>query len=58
MRVGQLRRRRDEYGIVVGLANPAWPGCVHVEWSDGRREWVTRTALRVHVPAGHNRVGP
>ena len=57
MRVGQLVRRRDADGIVVSLVSRAWPGCVQVEWSDGRREWVTRAAFRVHVPAGHSRVG-
>lgn len=57
MRLGQLVKRRDQYGIVVELAGPAWPGCLHVEWSDGRREWVLRAGLRTHVPSRHNRVG-
>lgn len=49
MRIGQLVQRRDQHGMVVSLTDPAWPGCVHVEWPDGRREWVPRTQLQART---------
>jgi hypothetical protein len=49
MKLGQLVSRRDQYGIVVAQASAAWPGCVQVEWSDGRREWVQRIGLAAHM---------
>lgn len=36
MRIGQMVRRRDQYGVLVALASAAGPGSVCVEWFDGR----------------------
>jgi hypothetical protein len=57
MKIGQMVRRRDQYGVLVGLASRAWPGCLHVEWSDGRREWVLREELHVQIRPGQSPVG-
>ena len=56
MRIGQMVRWRDQYGVLVGLASRAWPGCLHVEWSDGRREWVPRGELQVQIRSGQSQV--
>jgi hypothetical protein len=56
MRMSQLVQRRDQHGIVVALSSSAWPGCVHVEWSDGRREWVQQDRLQTTVPTGYSRI--
>ena len=57
MRMSQIVQRRDQHGIVVALSSPAWPGCVHVEWSDGRREWVPQDQLHTTVSTGYSRIG-
>jgi len=55
MRLGQMVQRRDDHGIIVALSSPAWPGCVHVEWSDGKREWTPRHELQTSVPTSYSR---
>ena len=55
MRIGQIVQRRDQHGIVVALISSAWPGCVCVEWSEGRREWVQQDQLHTTVPTGYSR---
>lgn len=56
MRIGQIVQRRDQHGIVVALSSSAWPGCVRVEWSDGRRDSVQQDQLQTTIPTGYSRM--
>lgn len=56
MRVGQVVQERDQHGMVVATSSPAWPGCLQVEWSNGRREWVAQDQLQTSVRTAYSRV--
>ena len=43
--VGEIVRCGNRFGVVVAAANPDWPGCVKVEWSDRSLECVAESTL-------------